>query len=224
VAPDVLILAAFDPELAPFSQALGAAMTATVGGWVVAARIVGVGLPAAAVGTATLLGQLEPRAVVLVGTCGAYEGRGLDIGDVVAARRMRLVDPSSLAGAAQFPEPMAIASETHDAMTEALAASGVRPCCVATTLAITVDDGTAARIAREGADVEHLEAHGVATACAARGIPFAAVLGVANFVGALGRAQWRANHRRAEAAAGERVLEWLLDGAAGLPPQLACRD
>lgn len=225
VVTDVLILAAFDPELAPFSAALGEALSATVatgGGRVVVrvvARVAGIGLPASAVGAATLLGELAPRAVVLVGTCGAYATAGLALGEVVVARRLRLVDPGSLSGAAQFPEPMAIALEPHGPMTDALAAQGARPCAVATTLAITVDDAEAARIAREaGVEVEHLEAQGVATACASRGVPFAAVLGVANFVGAEGRAEWRAHHRRAEAAAGAHVLQWLRAGAAGMPP------
>lgn len=218
VTLDVLILAAFDPELAAFSAALGDGMAATVGGLRVAARITGIGLPAAAVGAATQIGELEPRAVVLVGTCGAYMTSGLAIGDAIAARKLCLVDPASLAGEAQFPEPMTIAAETHGSMTAALAALGARPCCVATTLAITVDDAAAARIAAgSGAEVEHLEAQGVATACAARGVAFAAVFGVANFVGARGRAEWRAHHRHAEAVAGERVLRWLREGAIGLP-------
>jgi nucleoside phosphorylase len=59
-------------------------------------------------------------------------------------------------------------------------------------------------------------AHGVATACAARGIPFAAVLGVANFVGVRARSQWRLHHREASTAAAECVLGWITSGAAGL--------
>jgi nucleoside phosphorylase len=113
---------------------------------------------------------------------------------------------------------MMTTAEVHHPMTDALAARGARPCCVATTLAITVDDAAAARIAKSAdADVEHLEAQGVAAACAVRGVPFAAVLGVANLVGALGREQWRTHHRHAERVAGERVLQWLREGAVGLP-------
>ncbi len=221
MATDLLILAAFEPELAPLSLALGPAMTATTGGLSVAARIAGIGLAAAAAGAAVHVGELEPRAVVLVGTCGAYAGKDLAIGDVVVARQLRLVDSASLAGAAQFPEPMTISTESDGAMMRGLTAAGIRPCCLATTLAITIDDAVAARIAEgAGADVEHLEAHGVAMACAARGVPFAAVLGVANLVGGRGRAEWRANHVRAEAAAAERVLAWLRDGAGGFPPQV----
>jgi futalosine hydrolase len=218
VKPDVLILAAFEPELAALAATLGEAMAATVGARWVTARIAGIGLPAAASGATRLLGELEPRAVLLVGSCGAYPGAGLAIGDAIAARRLVLVDPATLAGAAQFPEPMVTTAETHRPMTDALAELGARPCCVATTLAITVDDAAAARIAKgAGAEVEHLEAQGVALACAARGVPFAAVLGVANLVGARGRNEWTTHHRRAERVAGERVLQWLLAGAIGLP-------
>jgi nucleoside phosphorylase len=219
VKPDVLILAAFEPELAALTAALGQSMTATVGGQRVAARVAGIGLPAAAAGASKHLQELPPRAVILVGTCGAYVEAGLALGDVITARRLRLVDPACIVGDAQFPEAMVTTAEVHHPITDALAAGGAKPCCVATTLAITVDDAAASRIAEGvGAEVEHLEAQGVAMACAARGVPFAAVLGVANLVGAGGREQWRAHHRRAEHVAGERVLRWLREGAVGLPP------
>ena len=42
-----------------------------------------------------------------------------------------------------------------------------------------------------GADVEHLEAFGVATACAREHIAFGVVLGIANIVGANAREEWR---------------------------------
>jgi nucleoside phosphorylase len=88
---------------------------------------------------------------------------------------------------------------------------------VATTLAVTVDDAAAARIAQATtAHVEHLEAYGVAAACAARGIPFAAALGVANEVGARGREEWRAHHRAAAAAAVDVVLR-CVDDLSSLP-------
>lgn len=231
VGPDVLILAAFDPELAALRAALGDGRAVVagaagdgVGGLSVACRVVGIGLPAAAAGAATLLGEREVRAVVLVGTCGAYRSAHRAIGDVVVPQRLRLVDPASLEGETEFPPPMAVACEADPLLLEGLtaaggpAASSPRTLCVATTLAITVDDARAARIAeRAGANLEHLETHGVALACAARGVPFAAVLAVANFVGSSGRAEWQAHHRSAEAAAGERVLRWLRDGAKGLP-------
>jgi len=208
---DVLVVGAFLPELDPLRGALGDGMSGEVGGARVTARVVGIGLPMAAAGTAMYVGDLRPRAVVAVGTCGAYAGSRLAIGDVLVARRVHLVDPSVLRGASQFPEPMSIVTDADGPMTHALArSSGARTGEVATTLAITVDDDLAAHVARiTGAEVEHLEAHGVAAACAARGVPFTAVLGVANLVGAQAREQWRVHHREAANAAAGAVLRWL---------------
>jgi nucleoside phosphorylase len=222
IALDVLVLAAFAPELTHLRASLGFGAggdgdTARVGAISVALGLAGVGALAAAAGATTLVIEHAPRAVVLVGTCGAYAGAGLAVDDVVVSRRLCLVDPSSLDDKTQFPPPMASALEASDALASALARVGARPARVATTLAITVDDALAALIEeRAGVDVEHLETHGVALACAARGVPFAAVLGVANPVGARGREEWRARHRGAEAAAGECVMRWLRAGAPGV--------
>jgi nucleoside phosphorylase len=120
------------------------------------------------------------------------------------------VDPAVTDGAAQFPDPMSIATEGDGAMRAALAGAGAKAADVATTLAVTVDDAMAARVARAvGAQAEHLEAHGVATASATLGIPFAAVLCVANLVGSHARAEWLANHRAASQAAVAVVTRWL---------------
>jgi nucleoside phosphorylase len=106
---------------------------------------------------------------------------------------------------------MSISLDADAAVAEALCrATGARLADIATTLAITVDDRTAARIAvASSAQVEHLEAHGTATACAAQSVPFGVVLGVANVVGAHAREQWRAHHRAASQAAADAVLRWL---------------
>jgi nucleoside phosphorylase len=216
VTCDLLILGAFHPELAPLRPTLGDAMRARLDGRDVAARVVGIGLPMAAVGAAMQLAELAPRAVVLVGTCGAYAGLGLSIGDVVAARRVRLVDAAVAEGRAQFPEPMSVTGDAAGATVEALVTAGARAADVATTLAITVEDATADRIARStGTQAEHLEAYGVLAACAARGIPFAAALGVANIVGSRARDEWRAHHKQAAAAAVGVVLRML---GAVVPP------
>jgi nucleoside phosphorylase len=223
-ACDVLILAAFVPELAPLRASLGDAMRARIGATDVAARVVGIGLPMSAAGTAMQLAELRPRAVVAIGTCGAYAPDGtagasprtpapLAIRDVVVARRVRLVDASVAGGVAQFPEPMSVSIDADAGLADALERAGARRADVATTLAITVDDATAARIARAaGVQVEHLEAFGVAAACAARGVPFGAVLGVANIVGARARDEWRMHRRQAAAAAAEVALRWVQAG------------
>ncbi len=212
---DILILGAFGPELAPFGRLLGSGLAGRVGVRSVAARATGIGLPAAAVGAATVLAGTPAGAVVIVGTCGAYRGGDLAIGDVAVARTARMVDTSVVAGLSQFPAPVTLALDSHAAMRDAVA-PGARLVDVATTLAITVDDDAAGRIARAThCQVEHLELFGVATACFARSIPFACVLGVANFVGAGARDEWRAHHEAAEVAAAACVIRWLESGAEG---------
>jgi nucleoside phosphorylase len=219
---DVLLLAAFVPELAPLRVVLGDAMQGRVGTAGVAARVVGIGLPTAAAGAATQLAEMRPRVVVALGTCGAYAATPLAVGDVAAARRVRLLDVGTVLGAAQFPEPMSTELEAHRGLAESLERAGAKRANVATTLAITVDDTMAARLAsapsstmqgaERTADAEHLEAFGIAAACAARGIPFAAALGVANTVGSRAREEWRTYHRQAAAAAADVVLRWLRSG------------
>jgi nucleoside phosphorylase len=224
---DVLFLAAFGPELAPLQPALGDAgtMAGRIGDVSVAARTCGIGLPAAAAFAALHIQEMRPAAVVLLGTCGAYPAlrpdgavaeRGLAIGEVVVSRRVLLVDPIALEGKTQFPDAMAAPIDAAPPLLKAFVALGTHAADMATTLAITVDDEVAARIAEAtGAGVEHLEAYGVATACAAQGVAFAAVLGIANAVGARGRAEWRSHHHRASAAAVAAALRWVKEGAMG---------
>jgi nucleoside phosphorylase len=216
---DVLILGAFHPELAPLRPLLGDGLRARVGAADVVARVVGIGVTMAAVGGAMQLAEHAPRVVVLVGTCGAYRIAGdasasvLAIGDVAVPARLRLTAPCVVDGLAQFPDPMSVSLDAHAPTVEGLLRAGGRPGDVVTTPGITVDDAAAARVARAtGARIEHLEAHGVATACAARGVPFAAALGVANDVGSGAREQWRSYHRAAAAAAIAVVTRWLQGG------------
>lgn len=189
-------------------------MCGHVGDAFVVCRSVGVGVSAAAAGAAISVCELQPRAAVSIGTCGAYRTSGLALGDIVVGRSFRLIDGASVQGLAEFPAPMSTALDAHAATAAGLAkATGGRLVSIATTLAITVDEKTADRIAlASGAQVEHLEAHGVATACAGRGIPFGAVLGVANVVGARAREQWRLHHRAASEAAADAVVRWLRSG------------
>ena len=89
---------------------------------------------------------------------------------------------------------------------------------VATTLAVTTDDGVARAVhPATGLDAENLELFPVAVACKAADIPFAAVLGVTNMVGSTGRVDWRQFQRDAAVGAAEVFLNWAFSGASGLP-------
>jgi nucleoside phosphorylase len=211
-------VAAFGPELAPLVPLLGEGLRARVGGLDVAARPVGIGLAAAAAGAALHVADLAPRGVVLLGTCGAYlrpqgpdaSGAALAIGDVAVPERLRLTSPCLVDGVAELPAPMSVELFADGTLTDGLLRAGGVRADVATTLGITVDDAAADRLSRAAeARAEHLEAYGVATACAARGVPFAAALGVANFVGASARHEWRTHHHAASAAAVGVIIRWL---------------
>src|SRR5262245_8523927 len=69
---DVLIAAAHPVELSGLRTAFGRSLATRVRGLHVAARAVGVGLPAASVGSMRMLAELRPRALVLLGSCGVY--------------------------------------------------------------------------------------------------------------------------------------------------------
>ena len=214
---DLLLLAAYPPELAGFRGTLGDGLEARVGHLAIRARAVGVGLCDAAVGAACALAEATPRAVVLVGTCGAYRSSGIALGAVAVAASLFLTCPSVAEGRAAVPGAVVTSLSTDGGLCSALAARGARAASVATTLAITTDDALAQLVcSTTGCEVEHLEAFAVARVCAARGVRFAAALGVANLVGSMARQQWRAHQAAAGAAASRLVVDWLLAGAPGL--------
>lgn len=217
---DLLLLAAFAPELAPLRTLLGNDLVATHAGLSIMGKTVGVGLPNATAGTMKRIGQLEPRAVVLLGTAGVYPSTLAmpAIGDAVVVRRAVLVEPAEIEARSAIPEPMSLACDLHAMMSAGLALGRAPQHDVANTIGVTTDDALARTIgAASGCALENLEAFGVATACALTGVPLACVLGVSNLVGATGRDEWRNHHKRASQAAAEIVSRWLVAGAMGLP-------
>jgi nucleoside phosphorylase len=216
---DILVVAAHPPELAGLAPLLGTSLRARVGSVEVAAEAVGIGLASAAFGTGRALRSCAPRCIVLVGTCGVYvrHGRDLGVGAVVRATRIHLASTAAVQGRGAFPAPMTLVAEPDGALSMAVGRSA-HPVEVATTLAITTDDDLARRVGESlGCEVEHLEAFGVAAACAAEHVPLAAVLGVANRVGSAARDEWRRHHESAGKAATDVVAAWLSSGAPGLP-------
>ncbi len=217
-AVDVLVLAAYAPELSGLRALLGDKLYGNVNGLSVACKTVGVGLPNAASGSTLRLLQLRPRAVILVGTCGAYPQVSASFGDSVVARRIMLVATSEIERRGAIPEPMGRVIDCNPMIAVGLASGRAPTWDVANTLAITTDDALAARLgAGTGCAVENLEAFAVANASALQQIPFACVLGISNRVCSIGREEWRTHHRAAAQGACDIVLRWLRGGAAGLP-------
>ncbi|MGZ3421352.1 MAG: phosphorylase family protein [Polyangiales bacterium] len=217
-AVDLLVLAAYAPELAGMRKNLGDQLYGNVSGVVVSCKAVGVGIPNATAGTTQRLLQLRPRAVVLVGTAGAYPGSGVNVGEVLVARRAILVDPVEVERRGAMPEPMGRTIECNPMLSLGLGGGRPPQADVANTLGVTTDDQLAARIGpATSCKAENLEAFGIANACALQGIPFAGVFGISNRVGSTGREEWRSHHKAASQAACEVINRWLSSGAVGLP-------
>jgi nucleoside phosphorylase len=206
------VVSAWRPELAR----LRAKLTPTLRRELTLASV-GVGLVEAAVGTARLIAEHHPGAILLVGTAGLYPGEN----DPPALRKAAAVDgmvllPQVLAGGhAYLPDLVPGRARTTPALTRALCrAAKLSRADVACPLAIT-SSARAASTARRlsGCMLENLECFAVARAAASAGVPFAAVLGIANHVGAAGHREWKRHARGAAAAACDAVLA-LLEAAA----------
>lgn len=218
---DVMIVAAHAPELVGFRGELSDAMDGVIRGLTVRAKTVGVGMPAAGSTIGRRIVQFEPRAVVLVGSCGVYPGRG-DVMplDIIVAEQTVLVDTAVVQQLGAFPEPMQTRVKCDEGLTRGISAHGTRvhSAVVGTTLSITTDDGLAKIVGDAGiCDAENLELFSVALACAQRDVPMTAVLGVTNLVGSTGRIDWTRFQRQAAINVAEVVLRWLHNGAQGLP-------
>lgn len=218
---DILILAAHAPELVGLRAALGPGLAGTVSNIRVVCATVGVGLPAAAAGAMRHLRDARPRAVLLLGSCGLYPRRApFQPLAALIPTGVRLLDGSVLNEKAAFPAPMQLLCEPDRPLCDGLAQSdpGALRGEVATTLGITTDDGLARTLGRKsGCAGENLEAFSVALACAARDLPFACVLIATNAVGSEGREQWRKYQRKAAERGAALLLDWIEQGARGLP-------
>jgi nucleoside phosphorylase len=204
----VLIVAAFAPEL----RALGRIFARdTASGAAPTRAAVGVGLIEAAAGAARVLEQQKPRALILVGTAGIYPGTKLSIGQAVVAGTVHLASASVAAEAAYYPGPLPAKAEATPLGAAIAQAARLSIADVACPLGITRDAAVARQLKRAtGAALENLEAFAVARAAAHAGVPFAAVLGIANYVGPEAHAEWKQNGDKAAATACAAVRTWLM--------------
>ena len=178
-------------------------------------------MPMAGAGAMRHLRDTRPRAVVLLGSCGAYPKKPALVPlELVVPERIHLIDPMVVLEKSAFPAPMQTLIEPDSVLSHGLAVSapGVRRGRLATTLSITTDDQLALRLGKRTAcDTENLEAFSVGLACAALDLPFAAVLAVTNAVGSEGREQWGKFRRKAADCSARLLLDWIHRGAQGLP-------
>lgn len=218
---ELFVVAAAAPDLAGLRAFLGEKLDGAVRGTAVRTKVVGLGLAAAAAGAARGILAVQPRAVILVGTCGIYPGqpdyRPLD---VVVPSRVQLADPVALVGRGELPQPLVTKLDCGPMLVAGLNAARARPFApaVSSMIARITDDSVAASIpVQTGCQADNPEAFAVATACQAAGVPFAAVLGVSNLVGSVGLRDWQQFQREAVTQAANVLGAWLHAGAQGLP-------
>ena len=155
----------------------------------------GVGPLRAAAEMARLLAEHKPPHVILIGSAGAYTAAH-PIGAAFVSGALGTADGATTLGLAYTPLPPP-PLQSDPVLQRALGAPVAR---VLTVAAISADPTLALKIG-QGWDLEHMEAYGAALACAAAGVPFAAVLGVSNAVGPHAHSQWLAHRAAAEGAA-----------------------
>jgi nucleoside phosphorylase len=202
-----LIVSAFEPEIAPLRRLVR-------GHRKVVLEAVGIGAIDAAVGATGALTRVRPDRVIFVGTAGIYgsqrEARQA-IGTAAVAGEVLCMSTAALKGEAYLPGPMVVQVTTSRSLRTALGGGRAEgPRDVACPLAITRSAALGRRIAdATGATLENLEAFAVARVASAAGVPFGAVLGVANRVGPTGHEEWQRHHRAASRAACELIARFL---------------
>ncbi|HEU4405915.1 MAG TPA: hypothetical protein VFS43_11665 [Polyangiaceae bacterium] len=213
--PPFLIVSAFGPELTPFRPDGQGRVELDAQRREALCVAVGIGPVDAALGSARALARVGPSFVVFSGTCGAYPGSGVAVGEVVVARSVHFGDGARALGLGAMPDAQRRRLEPEGGWAEPFRRAGARPADVLTLAAITTDARLAAELAREsGCACEHLEAFAVAAACDAAAVPWACVLGVANLVGPGARAEWLRHHHDASRLAADVVRAGLAAMAA----------
>ena len=165
--------------------------------WVV--ETVGVGPIESAVGTIRAIAKHLPTEIIYAGTCGAYPGSNIQVGQIVTVREVRFTSGEVISGAVRIPDAQPVGclplrwnrAELRD----------VDALC---TIGITEDDALA-RTLGEAAEVENLELFSICRAAAPTTVR--SILGVTNIVGPGGGKGWKENYRDVMAEIGKRIFE-----------------
>lgn len=209
-----ILCAAVEEELAPLLGDLrreGDGWQGRLEGVEVRAFAIGVGPVDAALGAASGLAASRADGAILLGSCGAFVGSGIEIGRAVVVERSILTSSDAASGFAYVPAPAAIPSLADGGLVETLRRrTGLPAVACATVAAITSGEAHARALAAASAcQVEHMEAHAFLRAAERAGVPAACLLGVANEVGPDGHEQWKRHGAEASAAAIEALRAFL---------------
>lgn len=216
-AVDILAVAAFEPELAALPSAVFRSSGGAIGGFTLRACALGVGAIAAAIRLEQCLADAKPRAVILLGSCGVYPQKPVQILDLVVATTTAIVDAAVVDHRAETPSLLVTTASACPRLSMGLATSiGARKANVATTTGVTISDAYAALLGSRGFDVENMETFGVFSAAIHSGVRCGALLGVTNHVGSTGRAEWSKHYREVAVRTANALVSWCERGAPGL--------
>lgn len=159
---------------------------------------VGVGPVEAAVGTLRAIVKHLPSEIIFAGTCGAYPGSNIAVGEIVTVREVRLTSGDVLAGAARIPK-----IQPEGCLPLRWTRGRIRDVEALCTIGITEDEELARRLGAHG-EVENLELFSICRAAAP--MPVRSILGVTNVVGANGGEEWKKNYREVMTEVGRRIF------------------
>lgn len=202
----LLVITAVEPEAEAIRRSAPTSITVVA---------VGAGPAAAAAGTARLLATTSYDAVISAGIAGAFPGRAA-LADTVLAHRSIAADLGTESpdgflpidalgfGTNTLPADSPLLKSLQQALPQAITGD------ILTLTTVTGTAETTARLAKAHPEAvaEAMEGHGVATAAAAAGIPFAELRTISNLIGPRDRESWRLTEAFAALSRAAASLPW----------------
>ncbi len=201
MSSSILILAAFEPELAPMRELIGTHAH-------IRFETVGTGIVEAAVNTSRLLSETsrENLQVIFVGSVGAYD-KSVSPFSFVTAEKVIFTDYANSSFRSYMPPIVPIVSLPNTKLRDLIEeTTNSKRELIYTTPSIT-SDLDAADILRHstGAGFESLELFAVARACDTFSTPWASLSAVTNHIGPDGHQEWERNYAKAAKLTAEKV-------------------
>lgn len=201
MSSELLIAAAFEPELDFLEPELRAASAVT-----------GIGSVAAAAKLGSVIAERKIRRVLFVGSIGA-KANSAALLSFVAPERVKLADLALADRHSYLPAAAVTTFEADATFLNKLLALSLNPIAAAvySPAGISNESSCAEKLSKfAGADFENLELFGIAAACSAQGIPWNALCCVTNYLGPQAHEQWKGNFKDAARRTADALAELLL--------------
>jgi len=201
MSSELLIVAAFEPELEFFGPELRCASALT-----------GIGSITAAARMGNILCERKPKRVLFVGSAGCRKNAAALL-SFVSATESKLADLALAENQAYLPAAATLNYAADKTFADRLLSISPKPISAAVYSAAGISRGAecAEKLSRfADASFENLELFGVAAACAEHGIPWNAFCCVTNSLGPGSHEEWKSNFREAAKRTAELLSELLL--------------